>query len=235
MNKNLAVSNSPATEAIGGRRMKISSTTRRIGVLLAVPVVFGIAALVAVTSNHGNQASAAPNKNRNSEESAVKFSAKGELQRPTGYRKWTYVGTPLTPNDMNGGKAAFPEFHNVYINPESFDHYEKTGEFRDGTVLVKELLSVGTKQASSGKGYFMGDFIGLEVSMKDKSRFKDEPGNWAYFSFGHEYPLAASAKPQAAAICSSCHGGLADDDYVFTQYYPVLRAAKGSVKSKQRQ
>ena len=32
----------------------------------------------------------------------------GELQRPTGYREWVYVGTPVTPNDMNGGKAAFP-------------------------------------------------------------------------------------------------------------------------------
>lgn len=37
----------------------------------------------------------------------------GDLQRPTGYREWVYVGTPVTPNDMNDGKAAFPEHHNV--------------------------------------------------------------------------------------------------------------------------
>ncbi len=43
----------------------------------------------------------------------------GELQRPTGYREWIYVGTPVTPNEMNNGKAAFPEHHNVYIDPKS--------------------------------------------------------------------------------------------------------------------
>ena len=37
----------------------------------------------------------------------------GELERPTGYREWIYVGTPVTPNDMNDGKAAFPEQHTV--------------------------------------------------------------------------------------------------------------------------
>ena len=43
----------------------------------------------------------------------------GELERPSGYREWVYVGTPVTPNDMNNGKAAFPEHHDVYIDPKS--------------------------------------------------------------------------------------------------------------------
>jgi len=47
----------------------------------------------------------------------------GELQRPTGFREWVYIGTPVTPNDMNDGKAAFPEFHNVYIDPDSWAHW----------------------------------------------------------------------------------------------------------------
>ena len=107
----------------------------------------------------------------------------GELQRPTGYREWVYVGTPVTPNDMNNGKAAFPEMHNVYIDPKSWKHWKDTGKFRDGTILIKELVSVGSKSAVSGNGYFMGDFIGLEATIKSKKHFKDEPGNWAYFSF----------------------------------------------------
>lgn len=155
----------------------------------------------------------------------VEFGEDGKLKQPTGYRKWPFVGTPVTPNDMNGGEAAFPEFHIVYMDPDSFAHYEKTGEYRDGTVLVKELTSVGTKEATSGKGYFMGEYIGLEVSMKDSKRFKDEPGNWAYFSFGHKYPLKESVAKVAAASCNDCHKKNAKQDYVFTQYYPVLRAA----------
>lgn len=152
----------------------------------------------------------------------------GELQRPTGYREWIQVGTPLTPNDMNDGKANFPEFHNVYIDPESWDHWKKTGKFREGTVFVKEMISVGSKSAASGNGYFMGEFIGLEVTIKSKAAFPNEPGNWAYFSFSSpdHKTIKETAQAFPAAACNSCHEKSAKDDFVFTQYYPVLRAAK---------
>jgi Cytochrome P460 len=155
----------------------------------------------------------------------VEFTADGKLKQPVGYRKWVYIGTPLTPNDMNDGEASFPEFHEVYMDPESFAHYEKTGKFRDGTVLIKELSSVGSKEAASGKGYFQGEFTGLEAAIKDSKRFKDEPGSWAYFSFGHEYPLKAEVSKGAVASCNQCHQDNAKTDWVFSQYYPVLRAA----------
>jgi hypothetical protein len=103
------------------------------------------------------------------EKSPIEFTADGKLKQPEGYRKWVYVGTPLTPNELNGGEAPFPDFHAVYIDPESYAEYAKTGKFRDGTVMVKELVAVGAKEASSGKGYFMGDFIGLETSIKDST------------------------------------------------------------------
>lgn len=157
---------------------------------------------------------------------------KGELERPTGYREWVYVGTPVTPNDMNDGKAAFPEHHNVYIDPKSWKHWKKTGEFREGTILIKELVSVGSKTAVSGNGYFQGDFIGLEATIKSKKDFPNEPGNWAYFSFStpDHKSLTATAKAFPAASCNGCHAGAAADDWVFTQYYPVLRSGKGTGK-----
>ena len=154
----------------------------------------------------------------------------GQLERPTGYREWVYVGTPVTPNDLNDGKAAFPEHHNVYIDPESWAHWKKTGEFREGAILMKELVSVGSKTAVSGNGYFQGDFIGLEATIKSKKHFPDEPGNWAYYSFStpDHKTLAAEAKAFPAASCNGCHAGAAADDWVFTQYYPVLRAGKAA-------
>lgn len=154
------------------------------------------------------------------------FNVNNELLQPKDYREWVYVGTPVTPNDMNDGKAIVPEFHNIYINPEGFAHWKKTGEFPDGTMVVKELLSVGAKKALTGNGYFMGEFTGLEAAVKDSKRFPDEPGNWAYFMFGMEYPLARKAAPKPTAECNSCHEANAKDDWVFTQYYPVLQAAK---------
>src|SRR5204862_4305580 len=156
----------------------------------------------------------------------VEFTADGKLKRPVGYRKWVYVGEVVTPNDLNDGEATFPEFHSVYMDPGSFAEYEKTGKYRDGTVLVKELSSVGSKKAPSGKGYFQGEFTGLEATIKDSKRFKDEPGNWAYFSFGHKYPLKDEAPKGAVASCNQCHEQNAKKtDWVFSQHYPVLRAA----------
>ena len=153
----------------------------------------------------------------------------GELERPTGFREWIYVGTPVTPDELNDGKAAFPEHHNVYIDPKSWAHWKKTGEFRDGTILMKELVSVGSKAAVSGNGYFQGDFIGLEATIKSKKHFPDEPGNWAYYSFStpDHKTLTSTAKAFPAASCNGCHAGAAADDWVFTQYYPVLRGGKG--------
>ena len=180
------------------------------------------------------------------EGSVAKFDSEGNLLRPEGYREWVFVGTPLTPNDMNGGMAPFPEFHAVYIDPVSWAHYQKTGKFREGTILVKELISVGSKQATSGVGYFMGEYLGLEATVKSKARFPDEPANWAYFSFTtpgspmegddtrkkiHEgAPLKDKATAFPTAICASCHVASAAEDMVFTQFYPVLRAAKAAVK-----
>lgn len=154
----------------------------------------------------------------------VEFTADGKAKQPTGYRKWVFIGTPLTPNDMNDGEANFPEFHNVYMDPESFAHYEKTGEYRDGTVIVKELLSVGTKKSSSGNGYFQGEFTGLEISMKDSKRFPKDPGNWGFFSFGHKPPLKQEAAKNSVASCNQCHD-LNATKFVFSAHYPVLRAA----------
>lgn len=164
------------------------------------------------------------------------FTADGEVQIPEDWREWVFVGSPLTPNALNGGEAPFPEYHNVYIEPSAWEHYQRTGSFADGTQIAKELVLVresengngpeGAADEVSGRGYFPGAFAGLELAYKDSERFADEPGGWAYFSFGHQappYEQAAAAFP--AESCSACHEVNAAQDFVFTQFYPVLRAA----------
>ena len=184
-------------------------TTRGIAVLLTAVIIMAFAV----------QAEAA--------QAAAKYTAKGELIMPKNYRQWVFVGAPVTPNDMNDGKAAFPEFHHVYIDPASFAAYKKSGVFPGGTVIVKELAGVGAKKSASGNGYFAGDFIGIAATVNDAKRFAKEPGNWAYFSFmGDGGKALSSAKAQATSACNTCHQQNAAEDWVFTQHYPVLRAAK---------
>jgi hypothetical protein len=159
---------------------------------------------------------------------AASFDPQGNLTLPAGYRQWVFIGAPVTPNDMNGGKAAFPEFHHVYIDPASFQQYQKSGTFRDGTVLVKELASVGAKKGASGNGYFPGELGGLAVAVKSSARFPNEPGNWGYFDFsGEKGALKPTARAFPTETCTPCHKANAAQDMVFTQYYPVLRAARG--------
>ena len=67
------------------------------------------------------------------------YTASGDLVLPKNFHEWVYVGSPLTPNALNGGKANFPEFHNVYIEPGSYEIYKKTNVFPEGTILFKEL------------------------------------------------------------------------------------------------
>lgn len=159
----------------------------------------------------------------------AKFNAAGELIRPAGWREWIFVGSPLTPNSQNGGEAPFPEFHSVYIDPKSWEHYKKTGKFREGTMIAKELTLVGATAATSGSGFFNGDLQGFEIAHKDSKRYAKESGGWAYYTFGHKpEPYANSTAAMPDAACAACHTAAAAEDMVFTQYYPILRAAKGA-------
>src|SRR5262245_54864762 len=58
---------------------------------------------------------------------------------PKNWRSWFDAGSHVTPAALNNGKAGFPESHNVYIEPGSYEIYKKTGEFPEGTIFFKEL------------------------------------------------------------------------------------------------
>ncbi|WP_022723617.1 cytochrome P460 family protein [Rhodopseudomonas sp. B29] len=156
------------------------------------------------------------------------WTASGDLILPKGFHRWVFVGSPLTPNALNGGKANFPEFHNVYIEPGSYEIYKQTGEFPEGTILFKELQltlpgenSDGSRTELSGRGYFGGPLNGADVTVKDTKRFPDT-GGWGYFNFHHYEPKAATAKAMPKSECAYCHMASAKKDEVWTQFYPLL-------------
>ena len=170
-----------------------------------------------------------------SEQSSAVFDSQGNLQLPTGYRAWVFVGAPLTPNGLNNGKANFPEYHHVYIEQKNVDAYLKTGEFPEGTVIVKELTRVlnptfpdGSRKEPSGRGYFNGEYNGIDETVKDSKRFAKTNG-WGFFSFGHHplpYDKVAAEKP--VTECAGCHiANVAATDMTWVQFYPLLRDKKG--------
>ena len=151
-----------------------------------------------------------------------------ELILPKNFHEWVYVGSPLTPNALNGGNAAFPEYHNVYIEPGSYEIFRQTHEFPEGTILFKELQLAlpaenadGSRSEPSGRGYFPGKFNGADVTVKDSTRFPETNG-WGYFNFNHHEPKAPTAKVKSKDECAYCHIAGAKTDEVWVQFYPLL-------------
>ena len=150
---------------------------------------------------------------------------------PERYREWVYLGSPLTPNALNGGAAGFPEYHNVYMHPTAYGIYKETGVFPEGTILLKELQLViegteedGSRFEVSGRGFFPGEFNGIDIAVKDSARFA-ESQNWGYFNFGHHAPpYAETAAAAPIEACAACHIDNADEDMVFTRFYGSLGA-----------
>ena len=152
-----------------------------------------------------------------------------ETSIPANFREWVFIGAPLTPNGLNGGEAGFPEFHHVYIEPNAYAEYKRTGVFPEGTTIVKELVLLhqaqyedSSRDEASGRGFFAEKFNGIDMMVKDSKRFADTNG-WGFFNFGHHappYAVKAAAAPNEA--CASCHTANATKDMVFTKFYPIL-------------
>jgi hypothetical protein len=156
------------------------------------------------------------------------YTSDGDLVLPKNFHEWVYVGSPLTPNALNGGMAGFPEYHNVYIEPGSYDIYKKTNVFPEGTIFLKELQLTlpgqnpdGSRTEPSGRGYFPGPWNGADVTVKDTKRYADT-GGWGYYNFNHHEPKAPTAKLKAQTECAYCHQASAKKDEVWTQFYPLL-------------
>lgn len=208
--------------------------SRRItGSMSAMALACGVAVLQALAVGPAVAAGAATPKNPAYPqiEYPPEFNAKGELLQPVGFRQWVFIGAPLTPHGLNNGKANFPEFHNVYVQPSAFKAYRATGKWPEGTMMVKELQLVsgaaefpdGSRFEPSGRGYFPGAVNGLDVSVKDSKRFADSK-NWGFFNFNHSAPpYLKAASLRSIGECAGCHIANADEDMVYVKLYkPIL-------------
>ncbi len=188
----------------------------------------GALAAATVIASTASRAQSMSGENGVSARYLPEYTANGDLILPKNWRHWVYVGSPLTPNALNGGQANFPEFHNVYIEPGSFAIYEKTGEFPEGTIFFKELQLTlkgeeadGSRTEPSGRGYFPGPFNGADVTVKDSKRYA-ATGGWGYYNFHHSEPKAKTASVRPKEECAFCHIASAKKDDVWTQFYPML-------------
>ena len=159
---------------------------------------------------------------------AAVFEDKNMLLRPVRYREWVFVGSSIgleySASHATPTSWGRESFHNVYVNPAAYREYAKSGTFPEGTVMVLERVRSESKKEPGLQGIYEKEFIALEASVKDSSRFQ---GGWGFFDFT-DPDGKVKAKTQALSdeSCRSCHEERAETDHVFTQFYPVLRSAR---------
>ncbi|WP_048506802.1 cytochrome P460 family protein [Chryseobacterium angstadtii] len=159
------------------------------------------------------------------------FDEKGELIRPTNYRTWVFAGTGTTPK-AHDSTAIFPDFQNIYIDPESYEYWKENGYFREGTIFVKELIRKGDTISPIGKGFYQGEAYSLSATIKDTVRFPNSPGGWEYFKYtDYEKGILTESSPALGGSCISCHSNAKAGYGPFHELYMVLRDAKKAGKN----
>lgn len=145
---------------------------------------------------------------------------------PEDYRRWVLVGTStgLTYGPNAGGH---PMFGTTFMEPTAYEHYVRTGTFREGTMFALVMQGVGSGVMPARNGQFANDVHLVEMAVKDSAK---TPDGWAYYDFGG--PMGGgyrpTAAPQAKQNCYACHVEHAKTDNVFTQFYGLLADARAA-------
>jgi Cytochrome P460 len=189
---------------------------RKLAVIALLAVT---AALLFFSSARKSHADATP---------GPQFTADGKLRRPEGYRRWVYVssGYAMSYSQTPDGMQMFT---NVFVTPSAYDYYLANGKWPDKTMFVLEVYGSATHGSINKSGKYQDGFVGLDVEVKDESRFPDK---WAYFDFGADRPAVAATTPGQNA-CWKCHEQSAAVEHSFVQFYPVLLKVareKGTIK-----
>ena len=146
-----------------------------------------------------------------------KYTSDGQLWLPANYREWVYLSSGFDMSYNPAIQMGHHMFDNVFVNPEAWQAFVKSGRWPDKTVLVLEARRADSKGSINQQGNFQGEEVmGLEVHVKDEKRFT---GKWGFFGFSG----TSTAKMIALTEnCYSCHNDHGAVDTTFVQFYPTL-------------
>lgn len=196
---------------------------------LCLGVLFTVLAISAIETWPGSAAIAALAGD------GPEFTAEGKLVRPSHYRKWVFLSSGY---GMSYAQKASDDpdhlmFTNVFVPPADYDYFLQHGWWPDKTMFVLEIYGSQSKGSINQRGHFQTEFMGLDVEVKDASRF---PEKWAYFGFATSEASSAPVSP-SKNDCWKCHDQNAAVEHTFVQFYPALlklakenKTIKGGVK-----
>ncbi|MDT0618612.1 cytochrome P460 family protein [Salinisphaera sp. P385] len=149
----------------------------------------------------------------------------GNISFPDDFRtSMVHMGSWFVPE---GGASGF---HDVYTEKKTVAAFRETGEFPDGATLVKELRSSNSSAYTTGPNVSHAT-KGIKqwfVMIKDtKGRFSDNPlwgdgWGWALYKPDNQSKNVAT---DYQSDCLGCHIPAQDNDLVYIEGYPILRAS----------
>src|SRR5690242_1268564 len=141
------------------------------------------------------------------------FDKNGELVRPKNYREWIFLSSGV---GMNYGSGPLP-FSNVFVEPSAYRKFVETGKWPESTIFALEIRQPATEGSINKGGQYQTKLLNVEFSVKDKTRFSD---GWGYFAFNGN---AASSKVLGgAAGCNASHSKNAAIEHTLEPFYPTL-------------
>jgi cytochrome P460 len=161
------------------------------------------------------------------------FTPDGKLVRPANYRKWVFLssGYGMSYSQKASDDPDHLMFTNVFVPPADYDYFLQHGAWPEKTMFVLEIYGSQSKGSINQRGHFQSELMGLDVEVKDASRF---PERWAYFGFDANEASSAPVAP-AKNDCWSCHDQNAAVEHSFVQFYPaLLKIAKEKKTIKDR-
>ena len=122
------------------------------------------------------------------------FTADGKLVRPEGYRKWVFLSSGYGMSYSQGASSDQDHlmFTNVFVPPADYDYFLAHGTWPDKTMFVLEMYGSQSKGSINQHGHFQTELMGLDVEVKDASRFPDK---WAYFGFDANEKSSSATSP----------------------------------------
>jgi hypothetical protein len=150
--------------------------------------------------------------------------AKGNLRVPENYRtRYQALGTWAIAADT--GRSS-KEMHEVYASPGAIDAYRKSGNFPEGTVLVKEVFGTTTAGMTTGTVSHPTTLKGWFVMVRDSGNTRQ--GNklwgdgWGWSWFDADKPLKTTST-NYKTDCLGCHVPARSTNWIYVQGYPPLR------------
>lgn len=114
-----------------------------------------------------------------------------------GYRNWEKLNAePIPPGDND------PHFgtKDVYASVAA-----ENGVYPDGAIVVKESVRPDA------------DFVGLIATMRKEAGANPEHNDWVFVEWSRDAADAEFTEIGSGGVCTSCHVGARDNDYVFTR------------------